>query len=176
MSKKYEISYNDKKIISFIGDEHNPHTVFRIKAIKDIDLIGLKAGDLGGYVEKEENLSQEGNSWIDVDAIVFGNAHIVENALIKGTSVVGGNARISGDAKVYDNARVLAHAEVNETAEIYGNAVLLGNAVISGKSKIFGDVIVDLNNIGLTKNIRIYSGEHCCRELCEIKENPSKKE
>lgn len=40
----------------------------------------MKAGELGGYVEKEENISQDGNAW------VYGNAE------------VSGNARVSGDA------------------------------------------------------------------------------
>ena len=34
----------------------------RIQALKDFG--DVKKGDFGGWVEKEENLSQEGNCWI----------------------------------------------------------------------------------------------------------------
>ena len=59
-------------------------TLHRIKAVKDFG--GVKKDDLGGWVEKAENLSQEGYCW------VFGNAQVYGNAQ------VSGNARVSGDA------------------------------------------------------------------------------
>ena len=49
-------------------------TLHRIKAL--IDFGDVKAGELGGYVEKEENLSQYGNAWVYRHAKVFGNAYI----------------------------------------------------------------------------------------------------
>lgn len=54
--------------------------LFRIKAL--IEFGNVKAGDLGGYIEKEENLSHMGNAW------------------------VSGNAQVSGDAQVFGDARV----------------------------------------------------------------------
>ena len=44
--------------------------LFRIKAL--VDFGNVKAGDLGGYIEKEKNLSHNGNAW------VFGNADILQ--------------------------------------------------------------------------------------------------
>ena len=35
---------------------------FQVKALKDFG--SVKAGDLGGYIQSSENLSQEGNCWI----------------------------------------------------------------------------------------------------------------
>ena len=58
--------------------------LFRIKAL--VEFGNVKAGELGGYVEKEENLSQCGNAW------VYGNAEVC------------GDALVCGDARVYDNA------------------------------------------------------------------------
>lgn len=52
--------------------EENGTALYRIKAL--IDFGDVKASDLGGYVEKEENLSQSGN------ARVSGNAWICSNA------------------------------------------------------------------------------------------------
>lgn len=60
--------------------------LFRIKAL--ISFENVTKGDLGGYIEKEENLSHEGNAWVSGDAWVYGDA------------------RVYGDAQVYGNARV----------------------------------------------------------------------
>jgi hypothetical protein len=62
--------------------------LFRIRALRDIPEMNVKAGDLGGYIEEEYNLSHHGNCWVYEDAEVSGNARIC------------GNARISGDVRV----------------------------------------------------------------------------
>lgn len=45
--------------------------LFRIKAL--IDFGDVKAGELGGYVEKEGNVSQDGNAKVSGNAQVSGN-------------------------------------------------------------------------------------------------------
>ena len=64
--KKFELTTES---ITFLG-----RTLFRIKAL--ISLGNVKAGELGGYIEKEGNLSHEGNAWVCGDARVCGNADI----------------------------------------------------------------------------------------------------
>jgi hypothetical protein len=78
-------------------------TLHRIKAL--IDFGDVKAGELGGYVEKEENLSQYGNAWVYRHAKVFGNAYIYGNACVYD------DAHIYGNAEVYSNARVCSNAD-----------------------------------------------------------------
>ena len=78
-------------------------TLHRIKAL--IDFGDVKAGELGGYVEKEENLSQYGNAWVYRHAKVFGNAYIYGNAWVYD------DAHIYGNAEVYSNARVCSNAD-----------------------------------------------------------------
>lgn len=68
----------------------NGVTLHRIKAL--IDFGDVKAGELGGYVEKETNLSQYGDAWVYRHAQVFGNAWVRDNAC------VCGNAQVSSDA------------------------------------------------------------------------------
>ena len=63
--------------------------LFRIKAL--IEFGNVKAGDLGGYIEKEKNLSHMGNAWVSGNAQVFGNARV------SGYAKVFGDARVSGD-------------------------------------------------------------------------------
>lgn len=73
MEKKFELTDNFVK--NALGIK-----LFQIKCTKAFK--NANEGDLGGYVEKEENLSQSGNAW------VYGNAQ------------VSGNARVYGDAQV----------------------------------------------------------------------------
>ena len=53
--------------------------LFRIRAL--IEFGDVEVGDKGGFVEKEENLSQMGDAWVSGDARVFGNA---DYAMVKG--------------------------------------------------------------------------------------------
>ena len=46
--------------------------LFRIKAL--VEFGDVEAGELGGYIEKEENLDHDGDAWVCGDARVYGNA------------------------------------------------------------------------------------------------------
>ena len=61
MIKKFELDLSSK--ITVFGIE-----LFRIKAL--ISFSDVEKGELGGYVEKEENLSHSGNAWVSGDAEV----------------------------------------------------------------------------------------------------------
>ena len=67
MSKKYELVVDDT--ITLWGWK-----LFRIKAL--ISFGSVDAGDLGGYIHTEDNLSQEGNAWVSGNAKVWGNAKV----------------------------------------------------------------------------------------------------
>ena len=84
--KKYKLT---TETLQFAG-----RTLHRIKAVKDFD--SIKAGEFGGWIENEKNLSQDDNAWIYGDAMVFDNAEVYDNAKVYG------NAAIKGDAKVHD--------------------------------------------------------------------------
>lgn len=94
--------------------------LFRIKAL--VEFGDVKAGELGGYVEKEENVSQDGNAWVSGDAEVYGDAWVHGNAKVHGNAEVYGDARVSGDALVYGNAWVSGNARVSGNAWVYGDA------------------------------------------------------
>ena len=48
--------------------------LFRIKALVQVG--DVEAGELGGYVEREENLSHNGNAWVYGNAEVYGDARV----------------------------------------------------------------------------------------------------
>ena len=60
--------------------EESGTTLYRIKAL--IDFGDVKAGSLGSYVEKEENLSQANTAWVSGNACVYGNARVYGNAWV----------------------------------------------------------------------------------------------
>ena len=64
--------------------------LFRIKAL--VAFGDVEKGELGGFIEKEDNLSHLGDAWVSGNAWVYGDA------------LVSGDARVSGDALVSGNA------------------------------------------------------------------------
>ena len=77
--------------------------LFRIKAL--VEFGDVEAGELGGYIEKEENLDHDGDAWVCGNAQVSGDAWVCSNAW------VSGNAQVSGDAWVCGNAQVSGDAD-----------------------------------------------------------------
>lgn len=52
----------------------------RIRAVRNFN--GVEKGDLGGFIESEDNLSHDGNAWIYGNAEVFGRARVYGDILI----------------------------------------------------------------------------------------------
>lgn len=127
--KKYHLTEETK--------EMNGKLLHRIKAARDFS--DVEAGDLGGWVESENNLSHQGDCWVYDDAMVFDNARVTENVRVKGTSRVFDKASISGNVLILDNARVSGLSRVCE------NAVIDNDAVITGASYIIGNAHIGKN-------------------------------
>ena len=117
---KYELT--DEKI-EFAG-----RTLHRIKSCIDFKTISgqiVNNGDLGGYIEKYDNLSQTDKSWVFDHAWVYGDASVCGDARVYGDASVCGNAWVHGDAcvygnaKVYGNVRVFSDAKIAKTTEIF---------------------------------------------------------
>ena len=114
--------------------------LFRIKAL--ISFGSVEAGELGGYVEKEDNLAQDGDAWVYGNARVYGNAEVYGNARVYGNAEVYGNARVCDDAWVYGDARVYGNAEVYGDARVYGNARVCDDAWVYGNAWVCGNARV----------------------------------
>ena len=95
-TKKYRLTGNHINIGSRI--------LYQIEALKDFG--DVKAGDLGGYIESEENLSQYDIAWVYGDAQVLGNAQVFDNARVYGNACVFDNARVYGNACVFGDAQI----------------------------------------------------------------------
>lgn len=112
MEKKYKLTKETINVVS--------KTLYRIEALRDFN--DVKKGDKGGFIEKEDNLSQNGDCW------VYGNAKVCDKAM------VCGNAKAYGNARVCDNVWVNCKVQVCGCAEVFGEAKICGDAVITSNS------------------------------------------
>ena len=80
----------------------NYHFTGATKVVDGVTLkqIECKMYGVGGWIESEFNLAQEGACWVSDDAEVYGNAK------------VGGNANICGNAKVCGGEEVCGNTVI----------------------------------------------------------------
>ena len=143
MNNKYELT---NVSIDFWGKK-----LFQIRAKRSF--WSVNKWDLGGYIEKEKNLSASDNSW------VFGNARVYDNAR------VSENAWVYGDARVYDNAIVSGNASIYDGAWVYGDASIYDNARVSGDANIYDNAIVSGDAI-VSDNARVYDNARVFGDAC----------
>ena len=102
MDKKYELIKDD-----FITIDNRK--LYRIKALRDFG--DVRAGDIGGYIEKEYNLSHEGNAWIYENAMVYGDAKVCVDARVYEDQLIYGEAMLYGDVDVLGDQEIYAIQE-----------------------------------------------------------------
>lgn len=149
--KKYEFS-GEIKVVNGI-------MLHRIKALKDFG--DVKKGDLGGWIEKESNLGQNGNCWIYDEACAYGNASIHNNAKIYDNAQIYDEAMIYDQTVIYDNARIFNHARVFGLAKIIDNAKVYDCAYIHGDCIIGGNATIS-NWVDINDNICICNNAEIC--------------
>lgn len=149
---KYEILKDDYIVVE-------DKILYRIRALRDFG--GISAGDLGGYVENESNLSKIGDCWIYNDAQVFGDAKVYDKAVVFNNARVYGYARVYGNAMVYDNAHVYGYAHVYDSASVTGDAHVYGDARIYKCARVYGNARV-FDNALVYGNARIYAYARVC--------------
>ncbi|WP_375704480.1 hypothetical protein [Bartonella sp. AD328YNZD] len=145
--KKYELT---DETIEFDGYL----TLYRIRALKDF--ADVKAGDLGGFVEYEDNLSQKDDCWIYNDAKAYFCAKIYDSAKVYDNAQIADCAEIFGNAKIYNNVKIY-------NGHIFGNTQIYGNVIIDNYSRIYGDV-------------RIYDNSEVCKQTMTAQNGDSSTE
>ena len=131
MEKKYILTEEAKEV--------GGHILHRIQAMRDFG--GVQKGDLGGWVESEENLSHDGDCWIF------------------------DNGRVFGDGRVSDNGWVSDNGKVSDDGWVFGNAKIGFNAYISSPRSYFVQGPIGSRNDFLTcyldKDKKIYAVTGC---------------
>lgn len=131
-----------------------PECTQRIRALRDINNPGMpliRAGDLGGFVESEENLSQEGECWVAADAAVYDQAKVSDNALVTDEAHVSCGAIVKGSAIVSGRACVVHKAVVDERALVTDKTNVMIFACIKGDARVEGKALVE-DRVTLTDN------------------------
>jgi hypothetical protein len=168
---KYELT---KKTYNHFGI-----TLHQIKAIKSFG--DVKKGDLGGFVQRQENLSQDGLCWIYDNSLVYLDARVEDDAKAKNGCWIWNSAKLrneaiaedscylSGDIDVFDNALVKDEA-CCQSGKIYERCLVRERAGVSGawchgKSELSGFCraggIAELDgNFKLRGNGKIFEGYH----------------
>ena len=151
---------NFKYEITDIAHEKYPF-LHRIRALRDIGS-EVKAGDLGGFVESESNLSTEDDtSWLFDDAIAAGSAFVDQDARLFGKAVacdcayVSQGAALSAEARAEDSAYIRA-SDLCGHARASGHSMILdspdtGKApILSETCVVYGTVMGDIHVMGKT--------------------------
>lgn len=122
-------------------------------------------GALGGYVQTEDNLSQDGTCWIYDQAICCEEAVVEDDGRMFDGAVARGSALISGDARMFERAVAEGNSsffsgELKEDARLSGNAVVNRSdnglsPLIGRKSNVYGSVCG-----WFVVNDNIFEGEH----------------
>ena len=117
VEKKYDLVKTDC-VHKYLDGER--FLLFRIQALKDITcvdysserIILVKAGDMGGYVETEDNLSQDGSCWVHENSYVYAGGKVSENAqILSGSDIVKG-ADVKGYTRIGKHTMVCG-GEIN---------------------------------------------------------------
>ena len=125
MNIKYEMLAHDTQ-------EVDGKKLYRIRALRDISTDVL-AGDMGGYIESEQNLATEGRCWIYDQAHARDQARVFDDAQLRDESQAYEGAWIFNRAKLECDARACG------TSRIYLGAWLSGEAFVSGEDHVFDD-------------------------------------
>lgn len=158
MEKKFELT--DEFIVCKSGKR-----LYRIRCLRDFS--DVKAGDLGGFVEKQANLSHDGNAWVYGNAtvhdaaFVYDDARVCDNAEVRGNARVYGNALVQHEASVYGYARVLGSARVLGITQVYDTAWVYGNTYMCGEAQVCGDAHVRGNAKVRGKAFIASDDDHC---------------
>ena len=126
-NRKYEILMDEENTIEWGG-----RVLHRIKALKDFG--DVKKGDIGGFVEKETNLSHEGNCWI------YDNAKAMDN------SKVYGNSRMYGYSKMYGNSGMYGYSTMFAYSELYDNSEMYNNSTLKNKTRLYGKLVSSVDD------------------------------
>lgn len=122
----------------FTGETYmNPDGVIlqRIVSLKDLEN-GIRVGQLGGFIESEDNLSHQGSCWVGDDATVWGNAKVSQFAQVYGDAEVRDDCLVLGFAHVYGNVTIKGDSIIKDFSRVSGSAIVFGRSKIEGDTKI----------------------------------------
>lgn len=125
------------------------HELYKIVAAKTFETVEgyeVQAGETGGWIEKPENLDQDGQCWVADEAIVFGgSACVKDNALVADNAVCEGSvcedAVVRGEASIKSKAICMGHSLICDSAIV--NGIVRGYATVAEKANVKKGTLVE---------------------------------
>ena len=159
-NKKYEILMDEENTIECEG-----HILHRIKALRDFN--DVREGDIGGYVENENNLSHKGSCWIYDEAKAMDNSRMYDNSIICDYSTMYDNSRMYDNSIMHDNSIMFNNSimcddsEMHDDSELHGNSAMYNNSIMFDNSSMHDNSIMYDNSemygdSTLKNNSRLY--------------------
>ena len=133
--KKYELT--DETII-FEG-----RTLHRIRALRDIPSLYVKEGDLGGFVQSEDNLSQLDDCWIFDDAKAMDRSQVLGNSCMYDNSSVKDNSCMLDSSSLWDNSHMSGDSCMSENSSMYHKSCLIENGSLEENESLFYALVLD---------------------------------
>lgn len=123
----------------------------RIRALRQVGT-DVPAGELGGFVQSEANLSQDrDDAWLYGDSVSRDDARVCDGARLYDQAMAQDLALVSGSSTMYDNAvacdnAILTAGCIRNEAIVCGNARVRENTithaspVVTGQGVVMGDI------------------------------------
>lgn len=111
--------------------EFEGRTLRQIRAVRALELSSVAAGEVGGWIEKEANLSHGGECWVYPEACILEDAVVEGDCRIADRAVVRGRARLSGFILMDHDSQVTDNAVLENVCHLTGHTLIYGSAVIS---------------------------------------------
>lgn len=119
----------------------------QVRAIQDFGEI--KAGDVGGFIQHEHNLSQSGLCWLDKDSICYGDSKITSDAFVANSTII--SSKIGAESSILDsfvcNSEITGESYISNSTISFTN--IRGNVKITRgtyqRCKIRGNVKLNQN-------------------------------
>ena len=140
---KYDILIDEEYTIIYNG-----RILHRIRALKDFD--DVKTGDIGGYVQTEDNLSQYGNCWIydnakcmdkakcTDDSKMYDNSRMYNNSKMCDYSRMFGNSEMCDNSRMCDYSRMCDNSRMCDDSRMFDNSIMYNNSTMCDDSRMFG--------------------------------------
>lgn len=129
---------NKKYELTDITIEFEGRKLYRIIALKDF--FDVKKGDIGGYVQSEDNLSQEGDCWVYDQAKCMDNARMFDNSKIYDSSKMFDNSEMHDNSKMHDHSKMFDDSEMHDYSEMLDRSVLYRDSVLKDKEKLYREL------------------------------------
>ena len=117
--------------------------LFQIRALKDF--ADVKAGDLGGYVQSEDNLSQYGDCWIYDEAKALHNASLLDNSTMRDAAVAFDHANMYDNSTMLNNSKLLGESSMFDNATMKDSSIAFGFSEMLKESLLSGRAVLDGN-------------------------------